>query len=377
MSFPSPDVERILAVDDSSNNLYLLQTILEAEGYHLTLADSGAAALDIFDRQPPHLLILDVMMPGMSGYEVTQQVRQRYADPFVPILLITANEKSDVVRGLDLGADDFVRKPMDVDELLARVRSLLLLKHNIDARVRMERIREDFVSRLTHDLRTPLVASNRVLHLMQQGAFGGVSDEMTEALSTTVRSHQTLIDMVNTLLEVNRYEADCKDLHFSPLDLGEAIATVTTDLTPLAAEKHLTLTFEADPKQPIEIAGARLEILRVFANLLGNAIRFTDSGGIAVNLRAKEGQAIAEVRDTGVGIALEERDRIFERFKQGSHTRAGHGLGLHLTRQIVEAHGGQIAIASEVGAGSTFTVSFPLAATVRNAPAIDEDIARV
>lgn len=367
MLYPSPPVERILAVDDSSNNLYLLQTLLEAEGYHLTLTDSGAEALEIVAREPPHLLILDVMMPGMSGYEVTQQVRQRYAEPFVPILLITANEKSDVVRGLDLGADDFVRKPVDVDELLARVRSLLRLKHNIDARVHMERIREDFVSRLTHDLRTPLVASNRVLHLMQQGTFGAVNAEMTEALATTARSHQTLIDMVNTLLEVNRYEADRKELHFAPLDLGEAIADVVAELAPLAAEKHLTLTFEADPHPPVEMAGARLEVLRVFTNVLGNAIRFTDSGGIEVSLRVEEGRAIAEVRDTGVGIAPEERDRLFERFKQGHHTRAGYGLGLYLTRQIVEAHGGRIAVESDVGAGSTFTVEFPLAASVGSA----------
>jgi DNA-binding response OmpR family regulator len=145
-------------VDDSPDNVLLIQTILEEEGYEILTAENGSSALALIQKSPPDLLLLDVMMPGMDGYEVTRRIRENTKLPFIPILLITAYDQSSLVQGLDMGADDFIRKPVELDELLARVRSLLRLKHSIDDRDQMARLREDFVSRLTHDLRTPLVA---------------------------------------------------------------------------------------------------------------------------------------------------------------------------------------------------------------------------
>lgn len=123
---------RILVVDDLMDNLFLLQTLLETEGYQVETADSGKQALSKVWESPPDLILLDVMMPGMNGYEVTKQIRQNNALPFIPILLVTAHEDSNAIKGLDMGANDFVRKPIDFDELLARVRSFLRLKRDLN-----------------------------------------------------------------------------------------------------------------------------------------------------------------------------------------------------------------------------------------------------
>jgi two-component system sensor histidine kinase/response regulator len=367
-----PKIDRILAVDDSKDNLILVQTILESEGYDIELVSDGITALQQVEQYPPDLILLDVMMPGMDGYEVTRRIRNHpnLNVNYIPILLITAFHESSVVQGLDAGADDFIRKPFDTDELLARVRSLLRLKHSLDEQKKMARQREDFVSRLTHDLRTPLVAADRMLDLFQQETFCEISPEMKQAIAVMIRSNQNLMQMVNTLLEVYRFEAGKKTLNDVECNLIEIIQEVSGELTPLALEKNLAIkidTSQLDVQQETAgvVMGDPLELRRVFNNLIANAIKFTDTGGIEVCIREKldnfQGQddLIIEVTDTGYGIASEDQAIIFERFRQGKNKRSGSGLGLHLSRRIVEAHCGTITLKSEPGRGSVFTVTLP------------------
>ncbi|XHX76891.1 MAG: sensor histidine kinase [Stenomitos frigidus ULC029] len=363
-------VDRILVVDDIPDNCFLTQTLLQQQGYHIDIAYSGSDALSYIENSPPDLLLLDVMMPGMDGYEVTRRIRQNTDLPFLPILLITAHGQPSVARGLDIGADEFIRKPIELDELVARVRSLLRLKHSVDERDLIARQREDFVSRLTHDLRTPLVAADRMLTLFQEGALGEVPPTMSEAIGTMIRSNQNLLTMVNMLLEVYRYEAGRKTLNFTSVDLLELVQAVIAELLPLATEKKLALVLELEPEsKPIgTILGDRLELRRVITNLLGNAIKFTDTGSIKVRLAKqtmklqKQEEIVLAIEDTGPGIPIADQPKLFESFITGSHRRAGSGLGLHLSRQIVEAHHGQINVQSEVGNGSVFTVRLPVQA---------------
>ncbi|MEZ2228982.1 MAG: response regulator [Microcoleus sp.] len=368
-------VDRILVVDDAPDNVLLVETILEEEGYEISSADNGFSALLQIEKSPPDLLLLDVMMPGMDGYEVTKRIRQKTELPFIPILLITAHDSASVVQGLDMGADDFIRKPVEMDELLARVRSLLRLKHSVDERNSIALQREDFVSRLAHDLRTPLVAADRMLTLMQQGALGEVSLPMHEAFGTMVRSNKNLIGMVNMLLEVYRYEAGGKSLSFAPVDLRQLIAEVAQELAPLADAKglsvNLDLTESAESAPIAKYPGDRLELYRLLTNLIGNAIKFTDSGSIDIRLKAANSPdftsfknqplawVVIEIQDTGAGISPAEQAKLFQRFGPGTHKRSGTGLGLHLCRQIVEAHRGTIEAKSELGNGSLFTIRLP------------------
>jgi two-component system, sensor histidine kinase and response regulator len=369
MLLTAPHPSRILAVDDVPDNLSLIEGILEDEGYDLQLVGSGAEALRAIERQPPDLILLDIMMPDMDGYEVTRQIRRNANLPYIPILLITAHDQSSLVEGLDAGADDFVRKPVDPDELMARARSLLRLKHSIDEREAALQQREDFVSRLTHDLRTPLVAADRMLQLFLQEAFCPLSGDMKDAIAAMVKNNQNLLQMVNTLLEVYRFEAGQKKLALSPFKLPDLAHDVVNELQPLAQEKGLALQLEChaladSAAQGGMLVGDRMEIRRLLTNLVGNAIKFTDAGSVQVRLRPDSLHSVPwlaiEVQDTGAGIATADQMWIFERFRHGKDRRAGSGLGLYLARRIVEAHQGMIELQSQMGAGSLFTVHLPL-----------------
>ncbi|MCT7966625.1 hybrid sensor histidine kinase/response regulator [Laspinema sp. D1] len=378
MSDPSlpqnPKTDRILVVDDSPDNVLLVKTILEEEGYDITQAESGFSALAQIDQSPPDLVLLDIMMPGMDGYEVTRRIRDpKKKRPFIPILLITAHDQPSVVEGLDLGADDFIRKPVELDELLARVRSLLRLKHSVDERDEIARQREDFVSRLTHDLRTPLVAADRMLNLLKQEALGPITPQMEEVFTTMVRSNQNLLKMVNTLLEVYRYEADRKNLNFSLVDMPQLIQEIIEELLPIAQEKETQIkvkygtAVDGSGKTSGFVRGDRLELRRLVTNLVGNAIKFTDNGIIEIRIteevvRKNAGVpnwiAIA-VADNGAGISEADQSLLFQRFLPGKHKRSGSGLGLHLCKRITEAHNGTIDVESVLGQGSIFRVRLP------------------
>ncbi|MCL1491080.1 MAG: hybrid sensor histidine kinase/response regulator [Pseudanabaena sp. Salubria-1] len=355
----SPD--RLLIVDDVPDNLFLVRTILEEEGYEIITLSNGQDALKIIETEPPDLILLDVMMPVMDGYEVTRRVRAMKDLPFIPILLITAYDRANAVKGLDLGADEFIRKPIEADELLARVRSLLRLKHSIAERDRIDRQRQDFVSRLTHDLRTPLVAADRMLWLLQDGVLGEISPEICEALKIMGRSNSNLLEMVNKLLDVYRYESGSKTINLQSLDLKELLDQVVQELKPIAISKNLELI--ADLEDICLVKGDRLELLRVFNNLIGNALKFTESGSVHVSLKLDRSEAIIAIADTGTGVPLEEQPFLFQRFSQGNHQKQGSGLGLYLSHYIVNAHNGKILVKSpnlDSRKGSTFFVHLPI-----------------
>ena len=354
---PVPQVTNsnyILAVDDIPDNLLLIQLALEQEGHRVVVAHDGETALKQIKQAPPSLILLDVMMPGMDGYEVTRRIRQDKNIPFIPILLVTARQESSLVEGLDAGADEFVRKPFQIEELQARVRSMLRLKETIEQR-------ENFVSCLTHDLRTPLVAANRMLDLIAQQVFGDVTDEQKEAISSITKSNNNLLEMLNTLLETHHYELGQKTLSFIPVNLQQLIEEIVNELKPLAIAKGIELN--CDLKQDVpEVKGDRLELRRVITNLIANGIKFTDQGSVTVYLSQNTSEVFVTVEDTGIGISPQELNTVFQRYHQGNHRRAGKGLGLYLCQQIVNAHQGKLVVKSEQSddkSGTTFTFSLP------------------
>ena len=352
--------DKILVVDDVFDNLLVLEAVLEDKDYEIHLVEDSKIALTMVEESPPDIILLDVMMPEVDGYEFTRRIRQNPALPFIPILLLTAHYESSVVEGLDAGADDFIRKPFDPDELHARVRSLLRLKHSIDERDQMANLRTDFVSRFTHDLRIPLVASNRVLKLLLSGRFCEVSPQLQEIIDTMIGSNQDLLEMVNTLLEVYRHEAGCKTLKISPCNIQELISEVTQELTPLAEEKGLVVNIDRG-ETASTIMGDRVELRRVLTNIIGNAIKFTDKGSVDIHSHFTPADVTIDIQDTGPGISKQDQAILFERFRQGKHQRSGSGLGLYLSRCIIEAHQGTIDVTSEPGQGSTFTIRLPVA----------------
>jgi len=227
--------------------------------------------------------------------------------------------------------------------------------------------RQDFISHLTHDLRTPLVAADMMLKLFQKEIFCPLSLEMHEALIAMVRSNQVLMDIVNTLLEIHCYEAGSKAFTFIVCNLAEIVSEVVQELQPLSTEKGIILRLEAIPNQ-IKIMGDRLELRRMVTNLIGNSIKFTDIGYVEVNLETSKNSpdrvdrklVIFTVKDTGFGMSKADQLTLFQRFRKGSHKQSGSGLGLHLAQRIVNIHQGTINVSSELGKGSQFAVQIPL-----------------
>jgi two-component system, sensor histidine kinase and response regulator len=362
-SWNSSSTESILLVDDSTKNVCVLKSTLKQEGYRVTITDSDSEALIKIVESPPDLVLLDTFTPSIDGYEITRQIKQNSHLPFIPVLLVTNCDESSFIQGLQAGADDFLIKPVEQNELLAKVRSLLRLKHSINHRdIITQQWCEDFVINMTHDLRTPLTSVIQMLKVLKKGTFGHNLSEMQEYLQQITETNQTLLDMVENILNVYQYEAGNKELEVFSVDLCKLSQKVVQELQPLAAVKNLTLTttFNSQQSSLLTVRGDRIELYRLLINLVGNAIRFTDSGSIEIQLHRHHKYVTIAVKDTGIGISESEQVGLFERFRQGKHQRRGNGLGLYLSRQIVEAHQGNISVESTVGEGSIFTVYLPI-----------------
>jgi two-component system sensor histidine kinase/response regulator len=367
--FASSGAKRILLVDALPNIFRPMRSLLRKRGYQVDSAYSGVDALIQLEQSPPDLLLLDTATADIDGYEVTRRIRRNAELPFFPIMLVADHNHTSVIKGLALGANDVIRPTVKKGELFARIQSMLKLKHSIDEQIRINQQHEDFIASLTHDLRTPLIAADHMLHLLRRGTFGKTLPEMRDSLEQVVQSNQTLLEMVDTLLEIYQYEAGCKDLYFYKVDLWELSQSVVRELTPLAMTKGLALNLTlvgATDQTPLWVRGDRLELRRLLTNLIGNAIRYTDTGLVELRLQhltrdsPGNNSIVLEVEDTGIGIPPEEQKFLFERYRQGNHQRRGNGLGLYLSHQIVEAHHGTIKVESEVGKGSCFIVQFDL-----------------
>ena len=353
-------VPTILLVDDAPSSLQLLQDALQQHGYQVAIAHSGQEALNFITNAPPDLILLDVVMPEMDGYEVTRQIHLNTALPFIPIVLITAYDYS-LMEVFEAGAIDIVEKSNTLGELVARVESLLALKQTWDDQIQTSEERALMMVGITHDLRTPIVAANQMLEQIQVGDFGNTLLELQPPLSQLISNNQTMLNIVETALETYQYDTQDKALAFFPVDLVELSREVLADLRSLATQKGLELRLVNTGF--VEAMGDRLELYRLLTNLVSNAIRFTDTGFVEIRLRKRLIDQIdwmvIEVIDTGVGISESAQEQLFQRFTPSQSSRSGSGLGLYLCQQIVTAHQGTIEVQSTLSEGTTFTIQIP------------------
>jgi two-component system, sensor histidine kinase and response regulator len=367
---------KILIVDDDQVDRMTVRRALTKAGVPTEVleASSGSTMAMALQEQAFDCIFLDYQMPGQDGLVLLRQLR--HGGVHIPIIMLTGQGDEQIaVELMKAGASDYLSKAMVSPERLEQslrnaVRLYKAEKEMELAKQQREQLlrqREDFISRMTHDLRTPLVAADRMLHLLQDNAFGEITPETQEALASMQTSNKNLVQMVNTLLEVFRHETGYKTLTLVECNLYELMQGVTRELMPLALEKNLQLKIteprNAETVPPGIVLGDPIELRRVLVNLVGNAIKFTDSGFISVYLSQaapESGFITLHVEDTGSGISTEEQVMLFERFRQGNHKRAGSGLGLYLSRCIVEAHGGSISAQSTLGQGSCFNVHLPL-----------------
>lgn len=249
------------------------------------------------------------------------------------------------------------------DELGFLAQSFNKMAIALQKRKELEQFRDDFVATLTHDLRVPLLASVQTLEQLRNGSYGGVTEKQNFILSQLASNNKDILNMVNTILDSYKYEAGKQTLFKSNMNLNKLIEKSIIDITPLALQKGHNITFMSDKNEKIDVFVDSQEIKRVITNLLSNAISYTkDDGKIAVEAKIQNDKAVVSIKDNGIGISQDSIHSLFERYSKGSKTlrKIGTGLGLYLSKQIIQAHNGEIWVESIKDEGSTFYFSIPL-----------------
>ncbi|MDR1048441.1 MAG: response regulator, partial [Synergistaceae bacterium] len=370
---------RILVVDDEPVNIQVLTNLLTIRNYSVSKAYNGLEALGMIEAgEEFDLVLLDVMMPKMSGYEVCRHLRERYSLFELPVVMLTAkNQVQDIVLGFQSGANDYLTKPFDKEELLARVRTLLELKNAMTAAMAAAKAKSLFLTNMSHEIRTPL---NAVIGLSDLLLKTSMDDRQRDYIEKMRRASSTLLGLVNDVLDFSRADAGAMKMERVPFD----IRRVFDDLAVLfrgRASDSVALRFDLDPSIPAALLGDPLRLQQIFISLLDNAFKFTEKGSVtvraAVSGRGSDGVTLDfAVEDTGIGMSRQQTDEVFSAFNQADNSATrkygGAGLGLTLTQQMLRLMGGEIAVSSEEGKGSTFSFScvFPIADAL-SAPAED------
>ena len=378
-------MSRILVVDDDIASARFVGKYLHREGYIAVLAHDGRSALVKASTEPFDLVLLDVMMPGLDGMAVCQRLSADPTTADVPVIFLSARgDLSDRVAGLDVGAVDYLVKPFEPADLLARVRAALrnkvledhLRRANAEL-ARLEQGRQEFVAMLTHDIRAMLGAVSAAIEMAQADLETQPAENVPRFLEIAERNSRELIDLTTNLLDTYRIEEGRLTPRQAPVDLGPALTDVARRLAAQAARKDITLALSVATTDAV--SGDEELLRRVLLNLVSNALKFTPSGGrveLRVDRATGEGGAgssvVVTVRDDGPGIAPDAQPHLFERFSSlatpAVNRSAGSGLGLSFCKQVVELHGGFIWVESAPGRGSTFAFSLPALAAQQAAP---------
>ncbi|MFB8798334.1 MAG: hybrid sensor histidine kinase/response regulator [Microcoleus sp.] len=372
----------ILIVDDIPANIQLLSQVLIENGYKVRKLISGERALKAVELQAPDLILLDIKMPGMDGYEVCRKLKASEATCAIPVIFISAlDDVFDKVKGFEAGGADYIIKPFEPVEVLARVSAQLKmqrlqqqlraanvqlaaqnvqLSQEIQERQQAEANLKMLLHAVSHDLRSPL--SGMSLLLQNRLADAGsniVIDRRT--VEVMVQSCSRQLQLIESRTATQQFDVKSASLAMKPLSLPALVQNILIERLPILNQHRVKVKqlFPAD--LPLVNADAQ-QLWRVFGNLIDNAVKYNQSGFILTVEAKKEGEMVrCTVADNGAGISPQQCARLFEPYTRGVGVslRQGLGLGLYICRQIVEAHGGEIGVDSELGKGARFWLTLP------------------
>ena len=410
--------QRILLLEDSVTQAERLRLLLVREGYEVDVARTGVEGLEKAQPGKVDLVISDVTMPEMDGFAFCRAMKASDQTSRVPIILLTAKATpADIITGLQSGADNFIPKTYDDDYLLSRVRRIFeQLEHRKEDRLEMEvnltiggrklaitadrqqimelllstfeelgrnydtlartndeltearlaadqanQAKTEFMSRMSHELRTPL---NAILGFGQLLELYGLDERPAEAATRILRAGRHLLDLINEILDISRVEGGTLTVSPEPVRVGDAVGDVLSLMGPLADDREVRLSNELGPHADSYVLADRQRLQQVLINLVSNAIKYNRRGALTTVTAERVGndQVRVLVRDEGAGLPADKLDRLFSPFDRlGAEAGEveGTGLGLALSKRLVEVMGGTITVETEVGSGSTFIVELP------------------
>lgn len=372
---PSPEYAElgILIADDSMIIRNLIKTSLKAYGVKFHEAATGAVALEFLKKHSDSvdLVITDLQMPEMNGDILCAKIRRELRLKDLPVIFLSSTENAQAVLNMfRAGGSDYIHKPFVREELTARLevhmrRQLLArrLRENIDELRRLNALKDRFLAVCSHDLRSPLSGMMGLTELLL--VDDRVGEEQREMLRHIEASGEYLLELINDILDLGRMQAAEQHIALEPVDLGEVLESCYVNMKHTAEPKKVH--FERQLQSGVMVNGDRNALRRIFSNLTSNAIKFTPTEGrVDVIMQVNTSKKLVQVRvtDTGIGIPDDMMDKLFDEYSKlsrpGTAGEKGTGLGMAITRKLVEAHGGKISVESRAGEGATFTVVLPL-----------------
>jgi signal transduction histidine kinase len=362
----------VLVVDDSEQGRYVNARVLRNAGFRVVEAATGHEGLLLADTEKPDLVLLDIRLPDIDGFEVCRQLRRNANLASLAIVQTSATfEAAEYkVRALEGGADTFLADPVEPAVLVATVRAMLRLRH-AEAQLReFDRRKDEFLATVAHELRNPLAPLRHCVELLEHSPSS--SQALPLCLPIMRRQADHLVRLVDDLADMSRITQNKLTLRLAPMDLLQALQSAVEEHRGELAAKRQELVLDL-PERPLMLLGDAVRLSQVFGNLLANGVRYTPQGGeIAITVRESADAVTVTFADTGEGIEPTDLARIFDLFVQVAPHRTGLGIGLALVQRIVEMHGGSITAASPGrGGGSTFTVRLPLASAPATAQTDD------
>lgn len=356
---------RILLIDDEEVVRDSCEQILAGGPYEIASASDGTAGLRLVEEFHPDLIFVDLKMPGISGFEVLEKVTTM--DPTIVMVVITGFATvSSAVDAMKRGAYDFLPKPFTPDEFRLITRRSLekrrLTLETINLRREKEMLREHFAHIVSHEMKSPLNAIQQNLFALEFELSSTLNESQKEKLQRTKTRINDLIKLINSWLRAISVDASQIQESFTNVSVKDELNKALEIVAPYAERKDVNVVFTAE-KEIGPITGDGLSLSEAFGNIIGNAIKYSPDGSrVAVNVTEDESDVLISVTDQGVGIDKEDLPHIFDGFfrgKSGQAVASGHGIGLAVSRQVIEAHNGSIAVQSELGKGTTFTIRLP------------------
>ena len=364
---------KILIVDDISSNVLLLKVLLVKEQYNVITASSGREALTLIEQEKPDLLLLDVMMPEMSGYEVAQHMKMNAEMKEIPIIFLTAlNSTVDIVNGFQVGGNDFISKPFKKEELTIRIDhqlSLIAAKRIIIRQTEeLRKIicgRDKLYSVIAHDLRSPMGAIKMVFNMLILNLPPEtIGQNMFEMLEMANRTTEEVFSLLDNLLKWTKSQIGKLNVVYQDFEITEVLEGIIGIVSMVGKLKHIRISQD----ECYELADVHADIdmtKTVMRNLLSNAVKFSHEGGeVLVSIRKENDMAIISVKDSGCGMSEEDQKKLLNESTHfstfGTNKEEGSGLGLLLCKDFVEKNGGTLWFESQKGVGSTFSFSIPL-----------------